>query len=221
MTPPSSDLPQHKLLPILGQGEPSRADARRNRRLLMEAAYRLMETGGVAALAMEELAAEAGVGVGTVYRRFGDRNGLAFALLDETEKDFQVAFMAGPPPLGPGAPPEERIRAFCQAYVDRLETQADLHVIAECQGTRPLYEKGAYMARRAHLVGLLNEAGLGVNADYLADALMALQGAALYVHQRRMLGLSVQAIKQGLDQVVTSLVYQQAYDPKRSGLGNR
>lgn len=219
ITPPTDDdCPGPKLLPVLGQGEPSRSDAQRNRRLLMEAAYRLIETRGVAALVMDEVAAAAGVGVGTVYRRFGDRGGLAFALLDETEKEFQAAFMWGPPPLGPGAPPAERIRAFCQAYVDRLETQADLHVMAEAQGAKAgIHEKGAYMARRAHLVGLLKEAKLD-NADYLADALMALQAAALYVHQRRMIGLSVQEIKEGLDSLVTGLVYRPAPDPGFNGL---
>ena len=57
---------------------------------------------------MAEVAAAAGVGVGTLYRRFGDRSGLAYALIDERERAFQSAFIEGPSPLGPGA---ERVRS--------------------------------------------------------------------------------------------------------------
>ena len=54
---------------------------------------------------MEDVAHAACVGTGTLYRRFGDRAGLALALLDEQEREFQNALITGPPPLGPGAPP--------------------------------------------------------------------------------------------------------------------
>ena len=39
-------------------------------------------------------------------------------LLDEDEKAEQQAFMFGPPPLGPGAPPLERLLAYGR---DRLK----------------------------------------------------------------------------------------------------
>ena len=61
---------------------------------------------------MEDVACKAGVGTGTLYRRFGDRAGLALALLDEQTREFQNELIAGPPPLGPGAPASERLRAF-------------------------------------------------------------------------------------------------------------
>ena len=53
-----------------------------------------------------------GVGKGTLFRRFGDRAGLARALLDESERRLQDGFLHGPPPLGPGAPPRARLKAF-------------------------------------------------------------------------------------------------------------
>ena len=61
---------------------------------------------------MDDIAAAAGVGKGTVFRRFGSRAGLMIVLLDEDEKVSQQAFMFGPPPLGPDAPPLERLLAF-------------------------------------------------------------------------------------------------------------
>ena len=56
------------------------------------------------AVSMDDVARAACVGTGTLYRRFGDRAGLALALLDEHTRAFQDALIAGPPPLGPGAP---------------------------------------------------------------------------------------------------------------------
>ncbi|MDO9354397.1 MAG: TetR/AcrR family transcriptional regulator, partial [Solirubrobacteraceae bacterium] len=85
-----------------GPPPPLRADAQRNRERVLCAAARLIETSGAAGLTMEGVAEEAGVGKGTVFRRFGDRSSLLRALLDEEERRLQDAVIAGPPPLGPG-----------------------------------------------------------------------------------------------------------------------
>jgi AcrR family transcriptional regulator len=114
-------LGRRDLLPLVGQPPPERADAARNRRAVLAAAQRILVSAGVAGLSMDRVAAEACVGVGTVYRRFGDLSGLVYALLDDTEQQFQAGFLSGPPPLGPGAPPVTRIRAFLHGYVDRFE----------------------------------------------------------------------------------------------------
>src|SRR5215217_6755373 len=84
-----------------------RMDAARNRRLLLDAAAQIVALCGADKLTTDAVARRAGVGKGTVYRRFGNRAGLLHALADEAGRSFQHAFMAGPPPLGPGAPPLE------------------------------------------------------------------------------------------------------------------
>ncbi len=61
---------------------------------------------------MDALAERSGLGKGTVFRRFGTRSGIFRALLDESERDFQGRVMSGPPPLGPGAEPLDRLVAF-------------------------------------------------------------------------------------------------------------
>ncbi len=133
----------------------------------------------------EYLAVAACVGVDTVYRRFGGRAGLAYALLDETERQFQAAYVAGPPPLGPGAPPIARIRAFLHASVDRLDTEADLLAMGETSAPTARQQTGAYRTDRAHLVGLLTTAGMTGDLSYLAEALLAPLAAGLFLHQRR------------------------------------
>src|SRR5687767_10053615 len=99
-------------LPVIGSQAPERADAARNRVKILDAARGLVDRHGIENVSMDMLAEAAGVGKGTIFRRFGDRAGFARAMLDEHEQTFQDAFIRGAPPLGPGAPPVERLRAF-------------------------------------------------------------------------------------------------------------
>jgi len=188
-------------LPVAGQHPGVRADAARNRVLLLSVARDMLTAGGVSDLSMDTLAAKAGVGVGTVYRHFGDRAGLAYALLDDTERRFQAAFMTGPPPLGPGASPAARIRAFMHAYLARLETVADLHAMAESPAPKARYS-APYMVHRIHLIALLERADARVNPAFLADTLLAVLGAGLFLHQRNDLGLDIDDIKSGIDELL-------------------
>src|SRR6185437_6944321 len=72
-------------LPVLdpGQAPPERADAARNRARILAAAAELVAQRGIEHVSMDDVAKAACVGTGTLYRRFGDRAGLALALLDE------------------------------------------------------------------------------------------------------------------------------------------
>jgi polyketide synthase 12 len=66
-------------------------------------------------LTMDGLAERAGLGKGTVFRRFGTRAGIFQALLDDDERAFQQWVLSGSPPLGPGAAPLERLIAYGRA----------------------------------------------------------------------------------------------------------
>ena len=77
---------------------PERGDAARNRALLLDAARRLVAERGPDAVTMDAIAAAAGVGKGTLFRRFGSRAGLMMVLLDEDERASQRAFLFGPGP---------------------------------------------------------------------------------------------------------------------------
>lgn len=205
MTPRRDPVPGRGALPVVGQPPTERADAARNRRTVLAAAETIMVNSGVDALCMDGVAAAAGVGVGTVYRRFGDRAGLAYALLDEEERRFQAAFLFGPPPLGPGASPAARIRAFLHAYVDRLDTHASLLALAEAKSSTARFSNGAYRTHRIHLIALVTLADPKADAAYLADALLAVLGGGLFLHQRQNLQFGTERIKTGLDQLLTGL----------------
>lgn len=88
-------------LPLTESGPAERGDAARNRALLLDAARRLVDERGAEAVTTDDIAAAAGVGKGTLFRRFGSRAGLMVVLLDEDEKAQQQAILFGPPRWDP------------------------------------------------------------------------------------------------------------------------
>ncbi|WP_249358917.1 TetR/AcrR family transcriptional regulator [Nocardia cyriacigeorgica] len=177
--------------PLPGAAEPTeRADAARNRQLLLDAAQQLVREHGVDGLTMDALAKRAGVGKGTVFRRFGNRTGLMLALLDHSERKFQEAFMFGPPPLGPGASPVQRLVAFGRARLLDIEVEGEgeLHRAAEMGSADEHYGGRPYNLRKTHVSMLLREAGTPGDIPLLADSLLAALSAALVLHQIRAQG---------------------------------
>ena len=158
------------LLPMADEPAAERADAARNRVALLAAARRLVEEHGVACVTMEAVAAEAGVGKGTVFRRFESREGLMAAVLDFSETEWQASVISGPPPLGPGADPWDRLVAFGRSRLESTLVHADLIRAAGASGSRAA---GAYSFAVLHVQHLL--AALGVTGDLpiLATALLA------------------------------------------------
>ncbi len=65
-----------------GSQRPLRADAERNRQLVLDAARQAFADHGLG-VRLDEIAELAGVGVGTVYRRFKDKDALVAALFEE------------------------------------------------------------------------------------------------------------------------------------------
>lgn len=133
---------------------------------------------------MEEVAAAAGVGKGTLFRAFGDKSGLAIALLDDHERDLQGRALSGPPPLGPGAPADERLDAFVAAYLAFLDVAGDLLAVADNSPVGARYRTGAYAFWHAHVRALLTENDA---ADPVlgAHCVLAALAADLYLHVRR------------------------------------
>jgi AcrR family transcriptional regulator len=192
-------------LPVSGP-PPERADARRNRLRILEAAADLIAEQGFDRVTIDDIAQRAEVAKGTVFHRFGNRAGLAVALLDERERRLQDGLLGGPPPLGPGAPPEERLVRFLQALTDFTDQNLDLLIVSDHDEPGGRYRTGAYAAWRLHVAGLLEELGAERRgAAGLADTLLAPVAADLIRHRRRNLGASRVQIKRELELVARAV----------------
>jgi AcrR family transcriptional regulator len=183
-----------------------RADAARNRQLILAAAERLFTDNGVSCTSMDAIAAEAGVGKGTLFRRFGDRATLALAVLDETERELQETILRGPAPLGPGAPPIQRLIAFGDAVLDRTARYPDLTVEAERHGKLSYLRSSPHAVRRLHIRTLVAQACPDADADYLADVLLGALSAQLFVHQRDSREMDIDRLKAGYADLVRRLL---------------
>jgi AcrR family transcriptional regulator len=170
-----------------------RADAARNRAKVLDAAARLFAERGAAQVTMEDIARAAGVGRGTLYRRYPDRASIAVALLDEHERALQERLMGGDPPLGPGAAPAERLAAFYRAMVDLLERHVHLALGTEVGASR--FAIGAYGFWRAHVQSLLRAAEA---PETLTDTLLAPLAPDVYDYQRRQRRLTPEQIGDAL-----------------------
>ncbi len=160
------------MLVELLRAPPPKEQARsaRNRAAVLEAAAGLFDEHVVEAVSMDEVAAAAGVCKGTLYRRFGDKSGLAAALLDARERVLQEAILYGPPPLGPGAADKERLTAFISAYFDYLLENLTLIRTSETAAVGARYRIGAYRFWHRHTTILL---GTTPDPEHTAHALLA------------------------------------------------
>jgi AcrR family transcriptional regulator len=187
-------MSQRRLLPLLGGPAPERRDAARNREALLVAARGLIDHCGIEALTMDAVAARAGVGKGTVFRRFGSREGLMAALLNFSETEWQAAVISGPPPLGPGAPPMERLLAFGRSRLESSLRFADLIRAAGRAGTR---NYAAYSFVAMHTRYLMGELGVTGDIALLATALLAPLELPILEQQVQIEGIDVDRIYEG------------------------
>ena len=95
-----------------------RADAQRNRERVLEAAKRAFTRSGANA-SLDDIANEAGVGPGTLYRHFPTREELLQAVYrSEMEK-----LAAAERKFAQSMPPIEALRAWLLLFVDAIETK--------------------------------------------------------------------------------------------------
>jgi AcrR family transcriptional regulator len=180
-----------------------RGDAARNRRLLLDAARTLIAQRGAEEVTTDDIAAAAGVGKGTLFRRFGSRAGLMIELLDEDERAMQQAFLFGPPPLGPEAPPLQRLVAFGR---ERLRfVHAHQAVLAQVHRDPNARYNAVFAVLHTHVRVLLADAASTGDLDAKADALLALLDAD-YVAHRLQAGLTLDKLADAWESMARKLI---------------
>jgi AcrR family transcriptional regulator len=177
-------------LPVIQEEEVHlRADAARNRDKVLAAAEKLFAEHGPSCVSMDAVAAAAGVGKGTLFRGFGDRAGLVLALLTEQERRLQEDVIRGPAPLGPGAPPVDRLIAFGERLFEHFTQHGELIAAAEAKvGLR--YRSAPFNFYRTHVQLLVREAAPDADWEYLSDVLMASLRADHLLYLREIRGIS-------------------------------
>ena len=178
-----------------------RADARRNREGLLEAAKAAFAEVG-AETSLEEIARRAGVGIGTLYRHFPTRDAIVEAVYRREVQQLSDAA----PRLIEGLPPVEALRAWMGLFIDYVAAK---RVIAPALKSLVGGGSALYADSSAHIngaMGLLVERArasgdIRPSADS-ADLLRALIGFA-YVNSapdweasaRRLIDLMIDGLR--------------------------
>ena len=120
----------------------------------------------------------AGVGKATVFHRFGSRAELMQAVAHERAAALRLAILDGPPPLGPGAPPRERLMAFIDAVMEHASRNMGLVSAAEhaaLTSKAPAsahQENPVYVFWHGHITALLAAARPGLDAEFHAHVIL-------------------------------------------------
>lgn len=208
-----------RMVPVLeaaalgGVAREERRDAAGSRRKILGAARELFRSRGVGAVSMHEVGRAAGVGQGTLYRRFEHKGVLCSALLAEHIEDFYEETW-------------ERVEAEERPalvrltwFLDRLagfnERNADLlGAIRDAAGGErrvEMYRNPFYGWLRATVMALLQRAEEGgetrpdLDLEYMSDFLLAALSIDLYVYQRRELGMGRRRIVASLGSVLDGM----------------
>lgn len=185
--------------------ETERRDAARNRELLLCAARAIVEKAGAGGLTMDAVAQRAGVGKGTVFRRFGSRAGLMMTLLSDAEADFQRRFMFGPPPLGPGAAALDRLIAVGAERIDWILEFGELARAAD-QSVHNRFDVPAAVLWHRHLEMLLGDAGVTADRSLMASALSATLEPERLLHAVGVRGIAPDRLAESWRELVTRIV---------------
>ncbi len=191
------------LLPLADAPAPERSDAARNREALLRAAQELIEEDGIQRLTMDAVAARAGVGKGTVFRRFESREGLMAAVLNRSETEWQGQVITGKPPLGPGAPALERLLAFGHS---RMELNLRRAPLIEAAGKAASRSYAAESFAAMHMRYLLDQLEVRGDIALLASALLAPLEAIILVHQTERERIPLDRVQAGWDDLVRRVI---------------
>lgn len=151
-----------------------RADALRNRTRILEAARAMLKRMPPDSLCMDALCAAAGVGKGTLYRRFVDKAALLHALLDEDERALQDEVRATFDSRARGAEARRQLLELLDRLHRFVVDHAEILGAAEASAKPSARLQSApYTWRRGVLSLLLERSGVEPRAaEHFADMLI-------------------------------------------------
>jgi AcrR family transcriptional regulator len=208
-----------KLIPINEPGlvpRTERSDAAANRVLILATAERLFAERGVTAVHMADVAEAAGVGKGTLYRRFANKAELCLSLLNTQLQEFQDTMLAR---MRVQTAEGVSYREQLDQFLDSLVYFTEIHSPLLCEVQRGEMAPEEWNFSRPHywlhmtISGLLRKAIQAgelpphLDADYLADALLSPLRVEVFGFQRLLRGFSLERISAGLRSLAAGLPY--------------
>ncbi len=196
-----------------------RRDAAANRQLILETADKLFALRGVADVNMADIAEAAGVGKGTLYRRFANKSALCLALMDTQMKEFQESILGRMRQMAAqGTPKLEQLDQFLDALVYFVDRH--LPLLCEVQRGGLLDGMSEGDLQRPHFWQHMTISGLlqaamdngelpdDLDVPYLADALLATLNTSIVRFQREARHFSLARISAGLRRLAATLQWE-------------
>jgi AcrR family transcriptional regulator len=160
-----------------------RADAVRNREMVLAAAGRLLDAADdPAQVSMGDIAAAAGVGKGTLFRGFGDRIGLLQALVEQRSEQSRSELATTESSYHDRSGPVDQVTAILDAILRFKLANRSLMLALENAGSGSPYRSSTYDRWHSHLAEIVAQVHGPDAADYLAHALLAAVRSDLIEH---------------------------------------
>ncbi|SFE23485.1 transcriptional regulator, TetR family [Paenibacillus algorifonticola] len=188
-----------------------RRDAAENRQRILAAAFQLFELHGVEPVSMNQIAAAAQIGTGTLYRRYSNKSELCMDLIKDNVvllfEDIEVYLEENA-----SRPPTERLRGLLALFIQFREKNAQLLAGVEnsssYQGSHSKTRSPLYDEFHELLVGLFEEmkAETGqsqLDSVFQVDMLLTILSSDSYLFQRNVRGNSQDRILEQLCQTFT------------------
>lgn len=178
-----------------------RADAARNRTAILAAAERLIGERGIDGVCMEDVALAAGVGKGTVFRRFGDKERLIQAVVDQSANQWHA--YAEMLLEDTEVPANDRVVACTAHLFDQVAAALPLVIALERVSERS--SAGNFAKTHERLTGLIEQVRGAAQAPFLAHALLANLRAQQIEFLLRS-GMSLKQIRSGVVTLAEALM---------------
>ncbi len=184
---------------LIQNGHPTRADALKNRAVLLETAWRLFSEQGVEDVSMSAIAEAAGLGKGTLYRHFQSKHEICEALLDKDQRDLQARTLEL---MGKPGDPREKLRWFLREVVNFAEEHRLLFFAAV--GAELLVHPAHWWWRQT-IRALLIQMRIKGDLEYLTDMIYAQVSVNTLQYMRQIREYSTERVLSGVYDVIDHL----------------
>lgn len=187
---------------LLVESRPPRADAVKNRALILDTAKRLFAEQGVGAVSMTAIAEAAGIGKGTLYRHFENKGELCLAMLDQDQRALQETTLRR---LAAPGDPAGKLSWFLHAVVDFVALNDDM-LWTLLSDDRPFLQHPAHVWWRQTIVSLLHPLRAAGGAQMAADMLYLMLDIHAVRYLRHARGYTVEQLHASLDTLLERLL---------------